>query len=29
MTATLAMGHGAEDSAAVCAVLERMAGLKR
>lgn len=28
-TATLAAGHGAEDSAAVCATLERMAGLKR
>jgi 3-hydroxyisobutyrate dehydrogenase-like beta-hydroxyacid dehydrogenase len=27
--ATLAMGHGAEDSAAVCAALERMAGLER
>jgi 3-hydroxyisobutyrate dehydrogenase-like beta-hydroxyacid dehydrogenase len=27
--ATLAMGHGAEDSAAVCATLERMAGLER
>jgi transposase-like protein len=27
--ATLAMGHGAEDSAAVCAALERMAGLQR
>ena len=27
--ATLAAGHGAEDSAAVCATLERMAGLKR
>jgi 3-hydroxyisobutyrate dehydrogenase-like beta-hydroxyacid dehydrogenase len=27
--ATLAMGHGDEDSAAVCATLERMAGLKR
>jgi putative dehydrogenase len=28
-TATLAAGHGAEDSAAVCAMLERMAGLER
>jgi 3-hydroxyisobutyrate dehydrogenase-like beta-hydroxyacid dehydrogenase len=28
-TAALAMGHGAEDTAAVCAVLERMAGLAR
>lgn len=27
--ATLAAGHGADDSAAVCATLERMAGLKR
>jgi 3-hydroxyisobutyrate dehydrogenase-like beta-hydroxyacid dehydrogenase len=27
--ATLAMGHGAEDSAAVCAALETMAGLER
>jgi L-threonate 2-dehydrogenase len=27
--ATLAAGHGAEDSAAVCATLERMAGLER
>ena len=27
--ATLAAGHGAEDSAAVCATLEKMAGLKR
>ena len=27
--ATLAMGHGAEDSAAVCAALEQMAGLQR
>jgi len=27
--ATLAMGHGEEDSAAVCAALERMAGLER
>jgi 3-hydroxyisobutyrate dehydrogenase-like beta-hydroxyacid dehydrogenase len=27
--ATLAMGHGAEDTAAVCAVLEQMAGLQR
>jgi putative dehydrogenase len=27
--AALAMGHGAEDSAAVCAALERMAGLER
>ncbi len=27
--ATLAMGHGAEDSAAVCATLEKMAGLER
>ena len=27
--ATLAMGHGAEDSAAVCATLEKMAGIKR
>jgi 3-hydroxyisobutyrate dehydrogenase-like beta-hydroxyacid dehydrogenase len=27
--ATLAMGHGAEDTAAVCAALERMAGLER
>jgi L-threonate 2-dehydrogenase len=27
--AALAMGHGAEDVAAVCAVLETMAGLKR
>jgi 3-hydroxyisobutyrate dehydrogenase-like beta-hydroxyacid dehydrogenase len=27
--AALATGHGAEDSAAVCAVLEEMAGLKR
>jgi len=25
----LADGHGAEDTAAVCAVLEQMAGLKR
>ena len=28
-TAALAMGRGAEDTAAVCAVLERMAGLSR
>jgi 3-hydroxyisobutyrate dehydrogenase-like beta-hydroxyacid dehydrogenase len=28
-SATLAMGHGEEDSAAVCAALESMAGLKR
>jgi putative dehydrogenase len=28
-TAALAMGHGAEDTAAVCAVLEEMAGLAR
>jgi len=28
-TAGLAMGYGAEDTAAVCAVLERMAGLSR
>ncbi len=28
-TATLAMGHGEEDSAAVCAALERMAGVVR
>jgi L-threonate 2-dehydrogenase len=28
-TATLAMGHGEEDSASVCAALERMAGLER
>jgi 3-hydroxyisobutyrate dehydrogenase-like beta-hydroxyacid dehydrogenase len=28
-TAALAMGHGAEDTAAVCAVLERMAGIER
>jgi 3-hydroxyisobutyrate dehydrogenase-like beta-hydroxyacid dehydrogenase len=28
-TAALAMGHGAEDTAAVCAVLERMAGIGR
>jgi L-threonate 2-dehydrogenase len=28
-TATLAAGHGAEDSAAVCATLEQMAGLVR
>jgi 3-hydroxyisobutyrate dehydrogenase-like beta-hydroxyacid dehydrogenase len=27
--ATLAAGHGAEDSAAVCTTLQRMAGLKR
>ena len=27
--ATLAMGHGAEDSAAVCALLEKMAGVTR
>jgi 3-hydroxyisobutyrate dehydrogenase-like beta-hydroxyacid dehydrogenase len=27
--AALAMGHGAEDSAAVCAALERMAGIER
>ena len=27
--ATLAMGPGEEDSAAVCAALERMAGLDR
>jgi 3-hydroxyisobutyrate dehydrogenase-like beta-hydroxyacid dehydrogenase len=27
--AALAMGHGAEDSAAVCAALEKMAGLER
>jgi L-threonate 2-dehydrogenase len=27
--ATLAMGHGEEDSAAVCAALEKMAGLER
>jgi 3-hydroxyisobutyrate dehydrogenase-like beta-hydroxyacid dehydrogenase len=27
--AALAMGHGEEDSAAVCAALERMAGLER
>jgi 3-hydroxyisobutyrate dehydrogenase-like beta-hydroxyacid dehydrogenase len=27
--ATLAMGHGEEDSAAVCAALELMAGLER
>jgi L-threonate 2-dehydrogenase len=27
--ATLAMGHGAEDSAAVCAALEKLAGLER
>jgi 3-hydroxyisobutyrate dehydrogenase-like beta-hydroxyacid dehydrogenase len=27
--ATLAAGHGAEDSAAVCKALEQMAGLKR
>lgn len=27
--ATLAMGHGAEDTAAVCAVLEQMAGVRR
>ena len=27
--ATLASGHGAEDTAAVCATLERMAGLER
>jgi 3-hydroxyisobutyrate dehydrogenase-like beta-hydroxyacid dehydrogenase len=27
--ATLAMGHGAEDSAVVCAALEKMAGLER
>jgi 3-hydroxyisobutyrate dehydrogenase-like beta-hydroxyacid dehydrogenase len=25
----LASGHGAEDTAAVCAVLEKMAGVKR
>ena len=28
-TAALAMGHGAEDTAAVCAVLEKMAGIER
>ena len=28
-TAALAMGHGAEDTAAVCAVLEKMAGVER
>jgi 3-hydroxyisobutyrate dehydrogenase-like beta-hydroxyacid dehydrogenase len=28
-TAALAMGHGAEDTAAVCAVLEKMAGVSR
>ena len=28
-TAALAAGHGAEDTAAVCAVLEQMAGLSR
>jgi 3-hydroxyisobutyrate dehydrogenase-like beta-hydroxyacid dehydrogenase len=28
-TAALAMGHGAEDTAAVCAVLETMAGVSR
>jgi putative dehydrogenase len=28
-TAALAMGRGAEDTAAVCAVLEKMAGLER
>jgi L-threonate 2-dehydrogenase len=28
-TATLALGHGAEDSAAVCATLEQMAGIAR
>jgi 3-hydroxyisobutyrate dehydrogenase-like beta-hydroxyacid dehydrogenase len=28
-TATLALGHGAEDTGAVCAALEKMAGLKR
>jgi 3-hydroxyisobutyrate dehydrogenase-like beta-hydroxyacid dehydrogenase len=28
-TAALAMGRGAEDTAAVCAVLERMAGIER
>jgi 3-hydroxyisobutyrate dehydrogenase-like beta-hydroxyacid dehydrogenase len=28
-TAALAMGHGAEDTAAVCAALEKMAGVKR
>jgi 3-hydroxyisobutyrate dehydrogenase-like beta-hydroxyacid dehydrogenase len=27
--ATLAMGHGEDDTAAVCAALERMAGLER
>jgi hypothetical protein len=27
--AALSMGHGAEDTAAVCAVLEAMAGVKR
>jgi 3-hydroxyisobutyrate dehydrogenase-like beta-hydroxyacid dehydrogenase len=27
--AALAMGHGAEDTASVCAVLERMAGIER
>jgi putative dehydrogenase len=27
--ATLAMGHGEEDTAAVCAALERMAGVER
>jgi putative dehydrogenase len=27
--ATLAAGHGAEDSAAVCATLEKMAGIER
>jgi putative dehydrogenase len=27
--ATLAMGHGEDDTAAVCAALERMAGVER
>jgi 3-hydroxyisobutyrate dehydrogenase-like beta-hydroxyacid dehydrogenase len=28
-SAALSMGHGMQDTAAVCAVLERMAGYKR